>query len=84
MASDRISHRGVTADGRPCAVLYLEPGAVLETAIWCAGCALPAAVRVEILALTDDGFAPVMETVWCDDCRHLCHGRHGCEPTVGA
>lgn len=82
MATSRITHPGVTTDGRPCAVLYIEPGAVLETGLWCSGCRLPAAVKVEILALSDDGFVPVLTAAWCDGCRHLCEGRHGCQPTV--
>lgn len=79
MASNGVLHPGVDEDGKPCSVVYIEPGAILERGIWCNGCLLPAAIRVEILALTDDGFIPFMTSVWCDDCHHLCECRtDGC------
>lgn len=53
------------------ATLYVEPGAILESGVWCGDCFTSAIVRVEILALGVDGFRRIAVARWCDHCKQL-------------
>jgi hypothetical protein len=60
-----VSHAEISA-GEGAYVVDVTAGSVRQG--WCDACLMSTQVTVEVLALGEDGFAPVAETAECRNC----------------